>query len=86
MKNEKAKSHIYTHYLQVVAAVVVHPNYFLLLWSQIVFDSYSLGQIKCAPLLLLRFCGMTPFLLCHPSVTAVFVIIHAPVKECVLWL
>ena len=79
-------SRVCTHYLQAAVAVVVHLSYFLLLRSQLVFDSYYLGQIKCAPLLLLRFCGTTPFLLCHPSVTAVFGIIRAPVKERVLQL
>jgi hypothetical protein len=48
---------------------VVHLNYFLSLWSRLVFDSNSLGLVKCASLLLLRFFDMTPFLLCHPSVT-----------------
>lgn len=67
-------------------AVVVHLNYFLSLWSHRVFDSYSLRLAKCAPLLLLRFCDMSPFLLCHPSVTVVFGIIRAPVKDRVLQL
>jgi hypothetical protein len=66
--------------------VVVHLNYFLSLWSHLVFDSYSLRLVNHVPLLLLRFCDETPFLLSHLSVIVVFGIIHAPVKECVLQL
>jgi hypothetical protein len=69
-----------------VVVVVVHVNYFLSLWSHLVFVSYSLRLVKHAPLLLLRFCDTTRFLLCHPSVTVVFGIIHAPVKDRVLQL
>jgi hypothetical protein len=64
-----------------VVVVVVHLNYFLLQWSHLVFDSYSLQLVKCAPLLLLRFCDTTACLLCHPSVTVAFGIIRAPVKD-----
>jgi hypothetical protein len=67
-----------------VVVVEVHLNHFLSLWSLLVFDSYSLRLIKCAPLLLLRFCDMTPCLLCHPSVTVGLGIIRAPVKDHVL--
>ena len=66
--------------------VVVQLNYFLSLLSHLVFDSYSLRPVKCAPLLLLRFCDMTPCLLCHPFVIVVFAIIRAPVKDRVLQL
>jgi hypothetical protein len=59
--------------------VVGHLNYSLSLWSHLVFDSFSLGLVKCAPSFLLRFYDTILFLLCHPSVTVG--VGRVPVKE-----